>query len=156
MVELRQALQSRFERDSAGVVRRYDLSVGFEIEGDGIAIRHVEWNVGNKYLNFVAEASRVPVLNMQCDIYHPFQCLADLMTIIEKKGRNLRGKKIGYKRKLITQDAMVCKNCVDKHDHLKEMILGLQFEAYQNGLEKRLTMEAMRKFASGAPVNVPN
>lgn len=36
---LRQALQSRFERDAAGVVRRYDLTVGFEIEGDGIAIR---------------------------------------------------------------------------------------------------------------------
>ncbi|NTV36931.1 MAG: ornithine carbamoyltransferase, partial [Anaerolineaceae bacterium] len=38
--------------------------------------------------------SRVPVLNMQCDIYHPFQCLADLMTIMEKKGRDLRKKKI--------------------------------------------------------------
>jgi ornithine carbamoyltransferase len=31
---------------------------------------------------------------MQCDYYHPHQCLADLMTIWEKKGRNLRGKKI--------------------------------------------------------------
>ncbi len=31
---------------------------------------------------------------MQCDIYHPFQCLADLMTIIEKKGRDLRRKKM--------------------------------------------------------------
>jgi ornithine carbamoyltransferase len=61
---------------------------------DGIAIRHVEWGVGNRYLNFVAEASRVPVLNMQCDLYHPFQILADLMTIIEKKGRHLRRKKI--------------------------------------------------------------
>ena len=37
---LRQALQSRFERDSAGVQRRYDLTIGFKIEGDGIAIRH--------------------------------------------------------------------------------------------------------------------
>jgi N-acetylornithine carbamoyltransferase len=36
----------------------------------------------------------VPVLNMQCEIYHPHQCLADLMTIMEKKGRNLRGKKM--------------------------------------------------------------
>ena len=61
---------------------------------DGIAIRHVDWGIGNRYLNLVAEASRVPVLNMQCEIYHPFQCLADLMTIIEKKGRNLRGKKM--------------------------------------------------------------
>ena len=61
---------------------------------DGIAIRHVDWGIGNRYLNLVAEASRVPILNMQCEIYHPHQCLADLMTIIEKKGRDLRGKKI--------------------------------------------------------------
>jgi ornithine carbamoyltransferase len=61
---------------------------------DGIAIRHVDWGVGNRYLNLVAEASRVPVLNMQCEVYHPHQCLADLMTIQEKKGRDLRGKKI--------------------------------------------------------------
>ena len=61
---------------------------------DGIAIRHCDWEVGNAYINAVAQASRVPVLNMQCDIYHPFQCLADLMTIMEKKGRDLRKKKI--------------------------------------------------------------
>jgi len=61
---------------------------------DGIAIRHCDWMVGNQYINEVAKASRVPVLNMQCDIYHPFQCLADLMTIMEKKGRDLRRKKI--------------------------------------------------------------
>lgn len=61
---------------------------------DGIAIRHVDWGVGNGYLNEVAKASRVPVLNMQDDIYHPFQCLADLMTIVEKKGKDLRHKKM--------------------------------------------------------------
>jgi ornithine carbamoyltransferase len=61
---------------------------------DGIAIRHVDWGAGNKYINEVAKNSRVPVYNMQCEIYHPFQCLADLMTIIEKKGRDLRGKKM--------------------------------------------------------------
>jgi N-acetylornithine carbamoyltransferase len=53
---------------------------------DGIAIRNVDWGVGNRYLRDVAEASRVPVLNMQCDLYHPHQSLADLLTIIEKKG----------------------------------------------------------------------
>lgn len=61
---------------------------------DGIAIRHVEWGIGNRYLNLVAEASRVPVLNMQCEYYHPFQILADLMTIREKKGNELRGRKM--------------------------------------------------------------
>ena len=60
---------------------------------DGIAIRHVDWGMGNRYIREVAAASRVPVLNMQCDLYHPFQSLADLMTIIEKKG-DLRGRTI--------------------------------------------------------------
>lgn len=61
---------------------------------DGIAIRHCTWAVGNRYLNLVHETSRAPVLNMQCDDYHPHQCLADLMTIMEKKGRDLRHKKM--------------------------------------------------------------
>jgi len=53
---------------------------------DGIAIRQVDWGVGNGYIREVAEASRVPVLNMQCDRFHPFQALADLLTVIEEKG----------------------------------------------------------------------
>lgn len=61
---------------------------------DGIAIRQVDWQFGNKYISDVAKHSPSPVLNMQCDIYHPFQCLADLMTIFEKKGRNLKRKKM--------------------------------------------------------------
>jgi len=61
---------------------------------DGIAIRQCDWQFGNRYINEVAKHSRVPVLNMQCDVYHPFQCLADLMTIIEKKGRDLRRRKV--------------------------------------------------------------
>ena len=61
---------------------------------DGISIRHCDWCEGNAYINEVAKYSRVPVLNMQCEVYHPFQILADLMTIIEKKGRDLRRKKM--------------------------------------------------------------
>jgi N-acetylornithine carbamoyltransferase len=58
---------------------------------DGIAIRNVDWGIGNRYVRDVAAASRVPVLNMQCDVYHPHQALADLMTIIERFG-DPRGK----------------------------------------------------------------
>jgi N-acetylornithine carbamoyltransferase len=53
---------------------------------DGLAIRHVDWGVGHRYLAEVAEASRVPVHNMQCDREHPFQALADLLTIVERRG----------------------------------------------------------------------
>ena len=60
---------------------------------DGIAIRNVDWGVGNQYIRDVAAASRVPVLNMQCDVYHPHQILADLLTMRERKG-DLRGRTI--------------------------------------------------------------
>ena len=60
---------------------------------DGIAIRNVDWGIGNQYIRDVAAASRVPVLNMQCDVYHPHQILADLMTMRERKG-DLRGRTI--------------------------------------------------------------
>ena len=60
---------------------------------DGIAIRQCDWGFGNQYIREVAAASRAPVLNMQCDVYHPFQILADMMTIMEKKG-DPRGKTI--------------------------------------------------------------
>ena len=36
---MRQALQERFERDGTGVAQRYDLSVGFSVSGEGIAIQ---------------------------------------------------------------------------------------------------------------------
>jgi len=58
---------------------------------DGIAIRQTDWGVGNAYIRDVAQASRVPVLNMQCDIYHPHQALGDLMTMIERFG-DVRGR----------------------------------------------------------------
>ncbi|NDJ75701.1 MAG: ornithine carbamoyltransferase [Chloroflexi bacterium] len=61
---------------------------------DGIAIRQCDWGIGNDYIRGVAKASRVPVLNMQCDYYHPFQGLADMLTVFERFGRDLRGKTI--------------------------------------------------------------
>jgi N-acetylornithine carbamoyltransferase len=53
---------------------------------DGLAIRQVDFGTGNAYIRAVAAASRVPVLNMQCDRFHPFQALADLLTIVERRG----------------------------------------------------------------------
>jgi ornithine carbamoyltransferase len=63
--------------------------------GHGIAIRHdLVPGEGNSYMREVAKYAEVPVFNMQCDIDHPFQTLADLMTIKEKFGDNLKGRKI--------------------------------------------------------------
>ncbi len=72
-------------KDTANVLSRF---------GEGIAIRHCEHGEGNAYLNDVAEHASVPVINMQCDIYHPCQILADCLTIREKFGQT-RGLKLG-------------------------------------------------------------
>jgi N-acetylornithine carbamoyltransferase len=63
--------------------------------GHGIAIRHdLIPGEGNRYMREVAKWADVPVINMQCDVDHPCQTLADLMTMRDKLGRNLRGRKV--------------------------------------------------------------
>ena len=52
--------------------------------GHAIACRYCNWGYGNKYLNEMAKWSTKPIMNLQCDLYHPFQALADLMTMQEK------------------------------------------------------------------------
>ncbi|MFB6357147.1 MAG: ornithine carbamoyltransferase [bacterium] len=53
--------------------------------GHGIGIRHdLIPGAGNPYIRSVAEGADIPVVNMQCDVDHPTQTLADLMTIQEK------------------------------------------------------------------------
>lgn len=61
--------------------------------GDAIAIRcygdPVEWEYGGAHamLREFARWSDIPVLNMEDDIYHPFQGLADMLTVKEKFGK---------------------------------------------------------------------
>jgi len=63
--------------------------------GHGIAIRHdLIPGEGNAYMREVARWADAPVINMQCDVDHPCQTLADLMTMRDKRGRNLRGLKV--------------------------------------------------------------
>ena len=75
---------------------------------NGIAIRQVDWGIGNAYLTGVAEHSRVPVLSMQDDFYHPFQGLADMLTIFERFGGwsddSERGSPIYGRRSLCTRE----------------------------------------------------
>jgi ornithine carbamoyltransferase len=72
-----------------------DMGVILSRYGHGIAIRHdlVPYE-GNAYMRQVAEHADVPVINLQCDVDHPTQTLADLMTLREKRGDDLRGMKI--------------------------------------------------------------
>ena len=62
--------------------------------GEAIAIRNCFYEIGNKYLNEIAEHADIPLISMQDDVYHPLQGVADLMTIKETYGQNLRGLKV--------------------------------------------------------------
>jgi N-acetylornithine carbamoyltransferase len=60
--------------------------------GDAIAIRcygdPVDWEYGGAHamLREFARWSSIPVLNMEDDVYHPFQGLADMLTVKENFG----------------------------------------------------------------------
>lgn len=58
---------------------------------DGIMIRTFE----DDYVNELAEAAKIPVINGLSDDHHPCQTMADLLTIKEKFG-SLEGKTIAY------------------------------------------------------------
>lgn len=62
-----------------------DTAVILSSYGHGIACRNCFWKVGNQFLRNMAKHATVPVMNLQCDLYHPMQGLADLMTIQEVK-----------------------------------------------------------------------
>lgn len=71
-----------------------DTAVILSRMGHAIACRNCFWKVGNAYINEMAKYSTVPVISMQDDLYHPLQAIADLMTIQEKRGKNLKSLKV--------------------------------------------------------------
>ena len=60
-----------------------DTAIILSSYGHGIACRICFWSTGNRYLREMAAHATVPIMNLQCDLYHPMQGLADLMTIQE-------------------------------------------------------------------------
>jgi ornithine carbamoyltransferase len=79
-----QVAHGEVAKDTAIILSRF---------GHAIACRNCFWETGNKYLREMAEHSSVPIINMQCDLYHPLQAVADLMTMQEKL-ETLKRKKV--------------------------------------------------------------
>ena len=71
-----------------------DTAVILSSFGHGIAARYCDWGIGNKYLNEMALHSSRPIMNLQCDLFHPMQGAADLMTIKEKYPSSTKGVKV--------------------------------------------------------------
>jgi ornithine carbamoyltransferase len=62
--------------------------------GEGIAIRNCFYDIGHRYLVEIARYSSVPLISMQDDVYHPLQAIADLLTMQEQFGTDLRGLRV--------------------------------------------------------------
>jgi len=71
-------------KDTGMVLGRY---------GHGIAVRDCRTDIGQAYQYDLAKYIDIPVISMQDDVDHPCQAMADLMTIREKFGKDLRGRK---------------------------------------------------------------
>lgn len=71
-----------------------DTAIILSRMGHGIASRNCFYGIGAEYLNEMAKHSKKPVMSLQDDIYHPFQGLADLMTVFEHFDKNPKGLKV--------------------------------------------------------------
>ncbi|MBS3813485.1 N-acetylornithine carbamoyltransferase [Candidatus Bipolaricaulota bacterium] len=87
------------EEEAYSTERVSDVARVLSEMGDAISIRIYgnktgwEYGKGYKILKKFAEWASIPIINMEDDGYHPCQALADVMTMQEKMGEDLTGKK---------------------------------------------------------------
>jgi len=72
-----------------------DMGIILSSYGHGLAIRHdLAPYEGNAWMKEIARWAEMPIINLQCDVDHPTQTLADLMTLRETRGEDLRGLRV--------------------------------------------------------------
>ena len=76
--------------DVARVLSRYGDAISIRIYGNSV---NWVYGKGNQIVREFAKWSHIPVINMEDDVFHPCQAMADVLTMIEKKG-TLSGKKV--------------------------------------------------------------
>jgi ornithine carbamoyltransferase len=84
------AYQTEAISDVARVLSRYGDAIAIRIYGDA-----AKWNIGrgHKVVREFAKHATIPVLNMEDDMYHPFQALADAQAMRNAIPK-LQGKKL--------------------------------------------------------------
>ncbi len=84
------AYQTEAISDVARVLSRYGDAIAIRIYGDA-----AKWNIGrgHKVVQEFAKHATIPVLNMEDDMYHPFQALADAQAMRNAIPK-LKGKKL--------------------------------------------------------------
>lgn len=76
-------------KEAARVLSRYAAGIGVRAFPE---MQDFQSEMADPVLNSFAKYSSVPVLNLESSRYHPFQALADIMTIRERFGSQFKGK----------------------------------------------------------------
>jgi len=77
-------------KDTVKVLSRYGHGIGIRILGKAVDFKYGE---GNRIVREFAKYADIPVINMEDDMFHPCQGLADMLTIKEKIPK-YSGKKV--------------------------------------------------------------
>lgn len=85
------AYQTERISDVARVLSRMGDCIAIRILGDKVGW---EYDKGLRIIREFAKWSDVPVINMEDNVYHPCQGMADVMTLWERFGKDLRGRKL--------------------------------------------------------------
>ena len=83
--------QSERISDMARVLSRMGDAIAIRILGDKV---NWQYDKSLRIIKEFAKWSKVPVINMEDNIYHPCQGMADVMTLRELFGRDLGGRKL--------------------------------------------------------------
>jgi N-acetylornithine carbamoyltransferase len=78
--------------DAARVLSRMGDAIAIRILGDVVGW---EYDKGLRIIQEFANWSNAPVINMEDNVYHPCQGMADVMTLQELFGPDLKGRKLG-------------------------------------------------------------
>ena len=84
------AYQTERVSDVARVLSRFGDAISIRLYGNPTGWKYGH---GNEYLREFAKWASIPVINMEDDVYHPCQSMADVLTMKEKLG-DLRNKKL--------------------------------------------------------------
>jgi ornithine carbamoyltransferase len=76
-------------KDTIKVLSQYGEGMGLRVLGKVV---NFEFPRGNEIIREYARYSDIPIINMECDSFHPCQSLADIMTLSERV-KDFKGKK---------------------------------------------------------------
>ncbi len=133
--------------DMARVLSRMGDAMAIRILGDVVGW---DYDKGYRIIKEFARGSQVPIINMEDNVYHPCQGMADAMTLWEMFGKNLNGRKIGV---TWTYGSSPKKPIAPHHDFLYVASLFGADVVFSHPKEMRIDPEIEKQIKANAEVS---